>query len=581
MTAISVTKSQWNGGQFNDTQWNKRATLVSTVPDLQNRGTVRSQWGFGHFGHRRWNESSPYRVRIIRPGQGVSVPIISIQSSAGGLLGTIRSDVPNTPIRSVEFTIRNGDCRDFKITMNKVPSFPVVAFSFVTINVGNSSRNWYFGKILKTPENGDGSEEEFIISGTGLSADLDTISGEGFEFDSLSDVGAAVDEIVGTRVATELKIRYNPLKINTTTGIPFAGDVDLGTAKLSKVFETFATQTNHDFGVDTDGDFFFLPKNTNVTKVYVAGHSIHELEVKSDPSWVRNKIIGKRNKPKGSGGVGWVIGAESNDVKSQRKYGKVELPMQFPGMCSDEDLQLLCDNILEQRKEPRTSVKAKTYFVRDQLDYVERGSSRFILPYKTYDVEYQSCDDPVTDFTKFGSGDLTISEDGINFMDGSNSLLLEWTSANGDRAQVLNAQKGTFEKLRFYMRGSTAGIIARVGIGNGVWDDFVKDIAVPAEATDAFVPFTWDLRGLGIKKIDRLAIQIITGTEGTLNIDRIHFDIKGFRHIVAENTQQKYMLGSDETSIELENGPIPYRLEGYLAALFAQQEEARFSGENR
>ena len=581
MTSISVTKSQWNCGQFNDSQWNKDRTVVTVVPDLQNRGLVRSQWGFGHWNHRQWNKSEPYRSRIIRPSQGSSVPIVSITSSSGGLVGTIRSDVPNTPIRKVEFTMYCGDCRDFRITLNKAPSFPVLPFSFVTVNIANSSSNWYYGKILRIQENGDGSEEEFVISGTGLSADLDTIDGDDFSFASLSDVGEAVDEIVGTRVASELSIAYNPLKINTATGIPFAGNITLGSAKLSKVFEAFAMQTNHDWGVDVAGDFFFLPKSQNVTKVYFAGHSIHELKVESDPAWVRNRIIGERTTVKGSGGTGWIRGAASNDVKSQRKYGTVEMTVRFPGSCSDSDLQLVCDTVLEQRKEPRMSVKGKTYFVRDQLDYVSRGYSKYILPYKAYDIEYESCDDPTADFTKYGSGDLTISEDGNNFVDGQNSMLLEWTSAVNDRAEVVSTLKGTFQKLRFYMRGSTSGVVARVGIGNGVWNEYTKDIAVPVEGVSQFVPFTWDLSALGIRKIDRLAIQIISASGGSLNIDRIHFDIKGFRHITTENTEQRYTFSPDENSIEMTGGPLPYRLEGYLAALFAQTQDAKFSGEIR
>ena len=581
MTSISVTKSQWNCGQFGDSQWNKDRTVVTTVSDLQNRGLVRSQWGFGHWNQRQWNKSEPYRSRIIRPGQGSSVPIVSITSSSGGLVGTIRSDVPNTPIRKVEFTIRNGDCRDFRITLNKPPSFPVLPFSFVTINIGGSSSNWYFGKILRIQENGDGSEEEFIISGNGLSADLETIDGDNFSFASLSDIGAAVDEIVGTRVADELSITYNPLKINTATGVPFAGNITLGTSKLSKVFDTFASQTGHDWGVDTAGDFFFLPKSENVTKVYFAGHSIHELKVESDPQWIRNRIIGERTTVKGSGGTGWIRGATSNDLKSQRKFGTYEMTVRFPGSCSNADLQLVCDTILEQRKEPKMSVKGKTYFVRDQLDYVSRGYSKFILPYKAYDIEYESCDDPGADFTKYGSGDLAIVEDGVSFVDGQNSLRLDWTSAVNDRAEVVNSLKGNFQRLRFYMKGSVSGVIARVGIGNGVWNEYTKDIAVPVEAVDSFVPFVWDLSALGIRKIDRLAIQITSATGGSLNIDRIHFDVKGFRHITAENTEQRYTFSPEENSIEMNCGPLPYRLEGYLAALFAQTEDAKFSGEIR
>lgn len=580
MTTTIVKRGQFASRQLGKSQFNKLLSYTETLPDQTGSGFLRMQWGWGHTGERQWGRSysyTPVEVAV----SGDVIPIIRIYSAGGSLLGIIRTDIARPIVNNIRFTMFRGDCRDFKITLNKIPNFPLLRRSYISITVPGSPFDWYYGRISTAPEEGDDNEDRFEYTGIGLIGDLDKITDDGRTFSALTDIGEAVEEIAYDIIEPETVIGINSTKINTSTGVPFSGDFTIDKSSIKKTLEDFADMTGHDVGVDGDGEFFFLPKSTTANRVMVAGWELHKVNLDVDETTIRNRIVGTRTTELGAGGTGWAIGAIGIDLASQRKWGTIEDIVQAPGEMSDADLQTLVDALVERLKDPAQVARGVTYFIRNSADYIQRGNTNIILPYRSYDVEYDTLDDPTTTFTKVGAGDLAISEDSTNNVDGDVAMLLSWTSAINDYAYTINELKGNIKKMRFYYRPSRSGTFIRVGVGWGLWNEYTNDIPIPAAAVGEMVPFEWDLEAEGIMQINRAGFQVLDADSGYITIDRITFEFDGSRHLLLENVKQVYNIEPYEKRIDLEFGQVTERFSNYVDKIFAQLKEGKISGEIR
>lgn len=569
---------QLNTGQFNSSQFNNVLDFAYNMPSGQIfRGALRSQFGWGNLGGVNWTVSYPYSVFRVEPPQGGILPTITLTSSTGTFNGTIRTDAEKPLITNIEFTIENGDCRDFSFTLSKLPEFPIARFSFVTI-APQGDRPWYFGQILNVPEPGDKNNQGYKYSGVGLSDNFNNISASEDPYPFGVDYGEIVDDIVQNIISVKTSIRYNPNKINQKTGKITTGQISFAKAKIKAVFDLFANGSLHDYGVDPDGDFFFLSKVDSVVNNFQLGFNLHEFESNTNINSIRNSIIGQRTRQIGDGGAGFIIGSLSQSIRSINKYRLRELPVQLPGSLSNEDMQSITDVILSEKEEPVLSGKGKSYYIRD---YIERGTSRIILPYDSYVIAYEECNDASVDFAKIGSGDLQIITDDVTFMQGGASMRLDWTDANGSRAEIQKVFRGESKKLQFFYRGNKTGILARVGIGQNIWNEITKEIRVDDVGLNNWLLFDWDISMFDINKFNRFAIEILDEGSGSLNIDFINVYAKTNMSMRMQNKRQIYRLSPTENSIAFEWGEPPARLSDTLSALIAQAEEARFTGEVR
>lgn len=577
MAIVKITKSRLGGSRFGSSQLNRSDTVSRTIEEFISIDLKRLQGGWGHFGERQWGRTGDYTIRgvVTTPGKN---PVIKFTSSSGAILGSVRSDVEKTILRRLKFTRLGGDCKDCEIILNKLPSFPLMNYSFVQIKVGNSATGWYFGRVVDSPEPSDQNQDEYKYRVFGLSEELAEISGDSRTFSALTDIGEIIYEIATEIIGVETKIAINDTLINQATSVPIVSTFTLDQTKLKQVLDDFAKMANHDWGVDGDGSFFFLPKEESIKNTYFLGYRPIEANIKTNIKEVRNRIIGTRKELTGAGTPGWKIGSISIDVKSQKKYGTKEKMIQLPGNASNDDIKLLTDAVLLELKEPKKSGKIKIYNI-DENDFIERGECKLILPYAKYDREYESFDDPTVSFTKTGGGDLLIEQEETNFIDGQSSMKLSWSNAIGDHVETTQELKAKINSIRLYINQSEADRVIKFGFGWNLWDEYTKEIAIPASAIGVWVPFIWDVSDLGITRINRVGFGIVGSGSGTAYLDRMFINVSEFRHETFDHFKQIYYFSEKERRMDLELGPDLTRLENYMAGLSRLAEESRTAGE--
>ena len=539
---------------------------------------LRSQSGFGHIGSRQYGRSYAYGIRKAGVTTFVFAPTIKFTSSTGAILGTVRTDVAKSIVRSIRFTKVKGDCKDGEIVLNDLPTFPLIKYSFIQIKVGSGADGWFFGKLVDVPEPGDKNKDGYKFSLLGMSEILKKLDAETYSYPALTDIGEVIYDLVQQIVEPETEIKFRTALVEQATGKPLAATVTFDKSSLHEIFTKYALATGCDWGVNGNGEFFFQKKDTSVKNVYFAGYRIEKIDIKTDTKNIKNRVVGTRKEITGSGTPGWKVGAISIDVKSQKKYETQEKVVQFPGNASNDDIKTITDAILAELKDPTRTAKFKLYGIKVS-DYIDRGYGKLVLPFADYDYEYESLDDPVADFTKTGAGNLARYQDTTEFIDGQSSMRLEWTSAASDYVSTTQELKAKINRLEFYIRQQVAGVKLRVGIGWGAWNTYTKEISVPSAGVNLWVPVIWDLSEYNITKINKLGFQVVGSGSGVVNLDRIHFNIYTAKHENLEHYTQTYSFMPGESSIDIELGPNMSRLEAYLSEIREQGENARSAGQ--
>lgn len=104
-------------------------TAYQTAPIVGGVPTTAPGWG--RPGGRTW--ARPGFFTFTAPNVAPSPTVgVTVTTQGGAFVGRIRSDVQRTIIRSVEFTLDDHGCADFKIMLNELPSFPILPFSGFT-----------------------------------------------------------------------------------------------------------------------------------------------------------------------------------------------------------------------------------------------------------------------------------------------------------------------------------------------------------------------------------------------------------------------------------------------------------------
>lgn len=571
--------AQFGSAVFGEAVANEPTELVGSYFGASVNGRYTTTMGHGVFRSRGDLRPKFYYVKPKSSSQGVNFANIAIVSSTGALVGRLRTDVQKTIISNVEFTIVKGDCRDFVIELNDLPAFPLAPFSIVKINVGNSGFNWYMGKITNQENAGSKDGAKYRFTGSGLSeTDLDSlVFDDSLDFDSAQDVGEIVDAIVQTQIAPFSFINYNPSKIDRTTGVFTANVIEPGKTKMSKFLDTMAKMAGCEWGVDGEGDFFFLPIEHALVRTFFVGYDLTNFKPKLNLQNVKNTIFVKRQQGKGSGGAGWAVQTIRSDLTSIAKYGKRELTFQAPGFFQDNDLNVIGDALLNDLKEPKYSATANGFRVTGELDFIKRGQHRFILPFDKYQHTWTE-GELASEWTTSGSG-ITLSTNTTNFVFGASSVKGAFSTSSGSRIERVGSYSGKIQKVIIWIRSNTSGAFLTAGIGLSSWNQFSNVINIPQN--DVFFAYEWDVSSFGITKIDRIGIQSNTNDAFELFVDKIEFVVKGFPSYRMQSTKQTYSFEPGGADVTMEFDRVPSKMEDYINNILAIAEENRFVGEVR
>lgn len=536
--------------------------------------------GFETLGRRILAKSEFFTIQLSNAALS-DVASIQISSASGVLLGLLRTDIEFPIIKSFSFQLDSNGCGDGELVLTSLPTFPILPFSVVSINIGDTSFDWYRGSVRVSPEPGTTDKPEYIFVLEGLRKQLNSIRSDR-DFAAPQDIGEIVQDILINDIVPYSKnITSNAAKLETTTGVLTASTLETSKAPLTKVLETLANMANCNWGVDGDGDFFFLPIDPDPLEIFAVGYQIYQFSPSIDLDNIRNSIIVKRQQGRGSGGAGWAVAVVKNDDISQAKYGLKELEYQVPGFFSDPDCDIIGDAILAEKKDPQFTATSDGHLIKSASDYIGIGTYRFIAPLAEYDVN-TSADESISGWSKTGSGDTDISSETVIIMDGLGALKFTYTNGTNDVYQKTINITGNNSRIRFYYQSNRTGLVFTVGIGEVTWNEFTKTqyINVP----NVYTFFDWDISSFDID-VNKIGIRIDDTNTGIVNkalyIDRIIVMQNDFKHYDLRATKINYNFDSSRTSANVQFGAIPKMMEHYIQSLFEQAQESKFNGEVR
>ena len=571
--------AQLGSFQFGDLQYSGEYELEDFFDSPNSGGNFRTQIGFGQFGNRVY--SRPESLELAEFGQaGGGAIVIEVVSASGALVGKIRSDVQKSIINSLVFTDGENGSEDATLSLNELPDFPIEPFSIISVKLADTPFFWYAGTI-QIPDQEGTQRDEFEFRAIGLKDYLRGLKSNR-DFGVGLDVGEIVRFIIENDVVPFAPIGLNTSKIDESTGVLLANPIELSENFLDKVLNTFQDMSGRKWGVDGDGDFFFLKPSDTQQRTYFEGYDMSQFLPEINFGDVRNAIVVQRQQGRGSGGAGWEIAGVFNDASSVAKYGRRELNYQIPGFFETAEANIVGDALLADKAEPKFSAKMIGRPILDGDDFLPRGLYRFINQFSEYEAIYNAVDDS-TQWAKIGSGDLVISDEATLFVFGDGAVKLTFTDALNDRAELSDVVSGAVQRVRFFV-SAPAGVKATVGVGESVWSEHTTTLDVPVN--NRFFNFDWDVSALGIRKIGKFAIRIDepggTGaSEFSILIDKVVFNVKGNKTYRLELKDATYTVSPTEVAIDAEFGVVPPKMENFLQGLFAVADELRFTGEIR
>lgn len=578
MDKLSVTVSRTSNayGQTFGNTFGGAESYSITYPNViwPLRPKKRATYGFGAFGSRVFGRPENWSPIEPSPTSSRVNVDITISTVSGAIVGKIRSDVRDSLIKSLEFTVDRAGSGDFVLELNSAPAFPILPFSTIQVSIGNTEFGWYKA-VVDYPEHPGTPKEVLTFRGMGMRKALERITNEG-TYASGQDVGEIVATIGEDQIAVETGIGYNATKVNTSTGVIIATDNDISSNKVSKVLETYATMASCYAGVDGDGELFFevKPDVDELQGVLVAGYHFDEIDIKPNIDSVFNSIIVQR---KNEAGAGWAVIGVYNDETSIRKYGLREKRFQVPGSFGDDTGDFIGAALLEEFSELKYSAEVKGIPLRDGEDYLYRGNYLLINPPGEYTAIFDECD-ATTNWSKTGSGDLAISVVDDPLVDGAGAIKLDFTSANGDVAEVDSDFYGTALALRIWLRSSTdlTGRVATVGYGLTSWDENTR--AVNFGVSGTYFQLDWDLSADNVTRIGEVGIRIDTDSAGSIFVDKIEIYAKGNEHYTLELNEWTARINpNDGAMIDAKFGPLPPRSYDFVAQAIAAAEENQFT----
>lgn len=537
--------------------------------------------GLGEIGVMEYTRRAFVRPEVVKP----ILPFISQQvdqagfaeitfyARGGGIIGRLRSDNDSSIVLSLSFVRVNGDCRDFSLIVSKLPDFDVPQLCHVSVQIGNNPAPWYYGRINQTPRDGhtaaqvlsDGTDQLQFL-GFGLQEVLQFQTQPGL-FPAGMDIGQVVYHTIANMLANQpdVDFKFNPGLINRATGTVLTGDVDLSLTHLDQVLQWLADASAHDWGVNANGDFFFLPRVTAVMKVFFDGYDFKTALVKEDLSSVVNSITIQRLAPVGTGQNGWTDAAYAKDTASISRWGPIEAIYQVPAYLSDHDAQAYANELLASGiGNPKINIQVTGIPVRTGFDALPRGVHRIVGNLTDITTSIQACDDLTTATLTgiVGDAQLFLDTEVIHTNDGS--FRLDFTHANGARIQMQARDAGpAYQNVTIWLQVLQPGKFT-LAVGNVIWNEFTFSFA--ANIVNRFFPIVFDLSRTKLSAIKFISIVVNSdaGIATSLWIDSITAKKKGYPSYEVIPARESYSFAANKRTIDVNYGPVVPPIESYV-----------------
>lgn len=554
----------------------------------------RATYGWGAVGGRLFLRGEAF-TPISRTSGSSGPGTIAITSASGALSDTIRTDVRRPLLHTLEFTNGKEGGADFSFTLHRMPSFPLMPFSIVSIKIGDTPFDWYSG-VLNYPDHGgigiserNGREGPFKFSGKGLTQYLNQIEAQDLYSGGPSvDVTDVVRQIVQDWIVPSSPIRYDENKIYAAAGVPLLDDIDTSKTPVGKALSILADQAKCRFGVDGDGDFFFVPYEDEPTAVYFVQKDFHGWEPKENMDSVVNYWLLTRNDVRDSDKSGWRVGAVKEDEGSQKKNGFRRETKSFPGYWGADTFDMVGDNLIARTKDPEVCAVAKHW-------YVPSTGIRFIPIGRCYVVE-----PPAKNWTILDDLDTVDGWTGPVAADSSvlcwaaGSIRIDHPGTDSDSIESEEADDfttaylfkdvsfyGKATKIAFYARATRIGRIGRFGFGAASWEEYA-DNEIEIYNAGNFERIEIDVSALvdgGLSGLRYFGVQIQNENALSLYLDRLEVEVFGARWLNLQVT--KVRTNVKEKTLEVEMGTQPPSLPSFLRGLMAAESDLRFGQEIR
>lgn len=534
--------------------------------------------GQGQFGYRQFSRPVSYEISTEVPFESEDasgVNEITFYTSGGAVYGRIRTDIQEGIVSSIKFTRVRGDCRDCTILINRLPDFPIQRFSKFSVTIGAASEPWFYGRIEQTPRPGHSLKEGFLFEGFGLRKTLERVRKTG-TYSAATDVGEVVYQLIlSAKNNNEIDFGLNIGKINRTTGTVLIGQIDVSRVTLDRVLDMMGKYSLHDWGIDGRGDFFFLSRDIGVTKTFFDGYDFSQIKIKEDLDSVRNSLVLKRQKPTGSGELGYTIGAQVSDAISISKYGVRAEDIVVPSLFTDYECEEYGAVLIDELKDPKINIELNGLPIRTENDLLPRGEHRIVCDFTEFSETVHDCES-LTDTVIYGDGDMQVTVSTSQIHDGAGSFKILHEQAQSQRFQMPCDVSGSLNQITVWVYASRLGDTYRIGVGDTSWDDLTFDFKVGV--VGRFYPVTFDVSSLS--RIQLVSIQVMDAPDSVsdsplieLYLDSITVTKMGHPTYEVEAEREQYTFSGTKRTIDVDYGPVPARLENYIKNVLKIQKE--------
>ena len=398
-----------------------------------------------------------------------------------------------------------------------------------------------------------------------------------------SNLSEVFKDIAKEAVKNFPELKYNPTKIEFSTGKLTAGFIDIDGVNYDKLLETLEILSGNKYymGVDEEGEFFFRKIPTNILDVLNTGYDMVDPGVTLNYNNIANLVTGERTNQRGSTSNGFnVVGTaqpESDALLSQAKYGVYAKRVSLPAYLSDSAIQAVIDNVLAINKEPRYSAKISNL----KFNKLYNIGNYQICPLPDYyNTVFNECE-ILTGWTSGDNINLSINYDFVITGNGSLNIDLSLLS-NGQEIRYTPEKPFDLtgkQTLSFWIYSNKYGNFTTLEISDGeVYYDYPVNITTVSQ----FFLVTIDISSIELDEIKELAFKFEGIAENTeIYIDKIDVRKFGATHIEVPLKKATYDLDSHNSNIDLEFGDEGESLSEYLQGIQATIETQKLASANR
>jgi hypothetical protein len=371
-----------------------------------------------------------------------------------------------------------------------------------------------------------------------------------------------------------LPINYNPDKIIETTGKTLGGGkIDWDGLTIKKAFENIKLMLGDtfDLGVDEYDDFFIRPKETDVQDVLHTGYQVQNPEIKLNLNNVINSVNILRGKSKlDQTKVGSSVGATASDPTSIAKYGLMHKDIEVAGYFSDETCQVIADQIILDKKEPKYSVTVKDLAMR----YYPHGYYTIVSEFDdyVYDLEtFESLTGWSTD------PDFALALNNSILLTGAYSMRISLgVASDGTETKKTISHKVFFPK-KIYLWGYANKKGQYVNFGYGKTSFTENLVPIYANTTNAFFCLEIDVTNYTEDAINEIGFQFHNTVADTVfyvdNLQILDYSTKRYT-VYTKKITYRFLARKNVVDIEFSDETIR-SLEDFMAGIKAQTETSK------